>query len=99
MSMPRAKGVVGVRWEESTLRAESSTVAEAVLPKRRQASSRNQLAAWRCFAHPFLIEKGLSIRDVIPVELLVFPEVSTYLFYIIDRKKHVFISPGADQSN
>ena len=28
---------------------------------------------------------------VIPVELLVFPEVSTYLFYVTDKSKHVFI--------
>ena len=67
MSMPRAKGVVGVRWEESTPRAESPTVAEAVLPKRRQASSRNQLAAWRCFAHPFV--SNLPVKTALTASL------------------------------
>ena len=33
----------------------------------------------------------LTVGVVIPVELLVFPEVSTYLFYVIDKNKHVFI--------
>lgn len=65
MSMPRAKGIVGVRWEESTPRAESPTVAEAVLLKRRQASSWNQLAAWRCFAHPFV--SNLPVKAALPL--------------------------------
>lgn len=63
--MPRAKGIVGVRWEESTPRAESPTVAEAVLLKRRQASSWNQLAAWRCFAHPFV--SNLPVKAALPL--------------------------------
>ena len=33
----------------------------------------------------------LTVEVVIPVGLLVFPEVSTYLFYVIDKNKHIFI--------